>query len=116
MNNEEDKRDPLTVLGCSKGFSRNELISNLKRHCNYTPSLIKEINKIPDVVLRNLGTPTAKKLVKMNREINIEAYRAIQFTRTEINNRGVLYGIVLLKHHVIDRILNYFHERWPRLH
>jgi hypothetical protein len=48
------------------------------------------------------------------REVNTEAYRAKQFTRTEINNRGVLFGIVLLKHKVIDNVLKYFHERWPQ--
>ncbi len=50
----------------------------------------------------------------MMREISTESYRAKQFTRTEINNRGVLYGVVLLKHRVMDRVLNYFHERWPQ--
>ena len=47
------------------------------------------------------------------REISIEVYRAKQFTRTEINNRGVLYGVVSLKHRVMDIVLNYFHQRWP---
>jgi uncharacterized protein YkvS len=49
----------------------------------------------------------------MMREVNTESYRAIQFTRTEINNRGVLFGVVLLKHNVIDMILEYFHSRFP---
>jgi hypothetical protein len=56
----------------------------------------------------------AKKIIRMMREVNTEAYRAIQFTRTEINKHGVLYGIVLLKHHVMDNVLKYFHERWPQ--
>ena len=46
-------------------------------------------------------------------EVYTEAYRANQFTRTEINNRGVLFGVVMLKHRVIDLVLNYFHERFP---
>jgi len=69
--------------------------------------------KIPEVVLRNSGTLMAKKINKMMREVNTEAYRANQFTRTEINNRGVLFGVVLLKHKVIDLVLKYFHERFP---
>ncbi len=69
---------------------------------------------MPEVVFRNSGSLFAKKINRMMREIGTEAYRAKQFTRTQINNRGVLYGVVLLKHRVMDRILNYFHERWPR--
>ena len=26
----------------------------------------------------------------------------------------MLYGVVLLKHQVIDRVLDYFHKRWPQ--
>jgi hypothetical protein len=108
----EDK-DPLEVVGCAKGHSHKELIQNLPRHCNFYPALIQQINKIPEVVLRNSGTPIAKKINRMMREISKETYRAIQFTRTEINNRGVLFGIVSLKHKVMDRVLSYFHKRWP---
>ena len=107
------KQDPLEVVGCAKGYSHEELIKNLPRHCKSTPVLIQQIKKIPEVVLRNSGTLMAKKINKMMREVNTEAYRANQFTRTNINNRGVLFGIVLLKHKVIDLVLKYFHERFP---
>ena len=110
----ESKKDPLEVVGCAKGYSHEELIKNLPRHCKSTPVLIRQIGKIPEVVLRNSGTLVAKKINKMMREVNTEAYRAIQFTRTEINNHGVLFGVVLLKHQVMDKVLNYFHERWPQ--
>ncbi|MFO7796480.1 MAG: DUF4130 domain-containing protein [Promethearchaeia archaeon] len=106
--------DPLKVLGRGKGYSRDKLIKNITRHEKFTPDLIHHIKKLPDVVLRNLGTPMAKNLIKMVREIFRESYRAKQFTRTNINDRGVLYGIVLLKHRVMDLVLNYFHERWPK--
>jgi len=109
-----NKQDPLEVVGCAKGYSHEELIKNLPRHRKSNPVLIRRIKKIPEFVLRNSGTLIAKKINKMMREINTEAYRAIQFTRTEINNRGVLYGIVLLIHQVMDKVLNYFHERWPQ--
>lgn len=114
MNKIKDNQDPLKVIGRCKGYSRDELINNITRHQNFTPALIKHIKKLPDVVLRNLGTPVAKKLIKMVREIFRESYRAKQFTRTNINNRGVLYGVVLLRHNVMDLVLQYFHERWPK--
>ncbi|MHA2035316.1 MAG: DUF4130 domain-containing protein [Promethearchaeota archaeon] len=63
--------------------------------------------------MRNSGTLIAKKIKKMMGEVYGEAYRANQFTRTEINNRGVLFGVVLLKHKVIDLVLKYFHNRFP---
>jgi hypothetical protein len=114
MKKIKEVQDPLEVVGCAKGHSYNELIQNLPRHCKFSPILIKQIKEIPEVVLRNLGTPFARKINLMMREVSTESYRARQFTRTQINNRGVLYGVVLLKHHVIDIILEYFHERWPQ--
>ncbi|MHA2280649.1 MAG: DUF4130 domain-containing protein [Promethearchaeota archaeon] len=113
MTKRKIKQDPLEVVGCAKGYSREELIKNLPRHFKFTPLLLQQIRKIPEVVLRNSGTVLAKKVNKMMREVNTEAYRAIQFTRTEINNHGVLYGVVLLKHKVITKVLQYFHERFP---
>ena len=113
MRKLSEEKDPLEVVGCARGHSHEELIDDLPRHCSYYPDLIQQIKKIPEVVLRNSGTPFAKKINRMMREISKETYRAIQFTRTEINNRGVLFGIVCLKHKVIDRVLSYFHKRWP---
>lgn len=114
MNQKRNSKDPLEVVGCAKGYSKEELIENLPRHSKFTPNLIKQVNNLPEVMLRNSGTPIAKKIVRMMRDISGEAYRAIQFTRTEINDRGVLYGVVLLKHLVMDKVLNYFHDRWPQ--
>ncbi len=108
------KRDPLEVVGCAKGYTKEELLSNLPRHNKFSRLLIKQINSIPEVIFRNSGTPLAKKINRMMREVTTEAYRAKQFTRTEINNRGVLFGVVMLKHRVVDRVLEYFHERWPK--
>lgn len=114
MSNYNKKpKDPLVVMGCAKGYTKEELISNLPRHQNFSPLLIEQIRKIPEVIFRNSGTSNAKKINRMMREVTTEAYRAKQFTRTEINNRGVLYGVVMLKHRVVDRVLEYFHERWP---
>jgi len=106
-------RDPLEVVGCSRGYSHKELINNLHRHTSYSPVIEQQIKAIPEAVLRNSGTQMAKKINRMMREVSTEVYRAKQFTRTEINDRGVLYGVVSLKHKVVDLVLNYFHERWP---
>ncbi|MFX1392191.1 MAG: DUF4130 domain-containing protein [Promethearchaeota archaeon] len=114
MNNKKHCHDPLEVIGRFKGYSRKELIYKLPRHNKFSPEIIQQIKKLPEVLLRNSGSPMAKKFIRMMREVNLETYRAIQFTRTEINNHGVLYGVVLLKHHVIDIVLNYFHKRWPQ--
>lgn len=114
MNKKNHCQDPLKVIGRAKGFSRRELINKLPRHSNFSPNIIQQIEKLPEVLLRNSGSPMAKKFIRMMREVNKEVYRAIQFTRTEINNRGVLYGVVLLKHRVIDLVLKYFHKRWPQ--
>lgn len=114
MSKRRKNEEPLKVVGCAKGHSHEELIRNLPRHCKFSPVLIQQIRKIPEVVLRNSGTPFTKKVNHMMREVSTEAYRARQFTRTEINNRGVMFGVVLLKHRVIDLVLQYFSKRFPQ--
>lgn len=114
MSKRGKNKDPLKVIGRAKGYSRIELIRNLPRHCRFSPILIQQIKKIPDVVLRNSGTPFAKRINHMMREISTETYRAEQFTRTEINNHGIMFGVVYLKHRVIDLVLKYFLKRFPQ--
>ncbi|MFX0104564.1 MAG: DUF4130 domain-containing protein [Candidatus Hodarchaeota archaeon] len=109
-----NEKDPLKVVGCAKGHSHEELIHKLPRHFNFNPALIQKIKEIPEVILRNSGTHLGKKINRMMRELSTEVYRAKQYTRTEINNRGVLFGVVSLKHKVLDFVLEYFHERWPQ--
>jgi len=108
------EKDPLEVIGCARGYSHEELLKNLHRHSLYSPMIKRQITAVPEAILRNSGTQMAKKINRMMREVFTEAYRAKQFTRTEINDRGVLFGVVLLKHKVIDLVLLYFHERWPQ--
>ena len=108
------KKDPLEVIGCSRGYSHEELKRNLYRHSKYSPEIERQVIRVPEAILRNSGTQMAKKINRMMREVSTEAYRAKQFTRTEINNRGVSFGVVSLKHKVIDLVLIYFHERWPQ--
>jgi len=113
MSKLKNEKDPLEVVGCARGHSHEELINRLPRHCKFTNNLIQQVKNIPEVILRNSGTELARKVNRMIREVSTEAYRAKQFTRTEINNKGVLYGVVALKHRVMDFVLNYFHERFP---
>ena len=113
MKKLKNKQDPLDVMGRSKGYTHKELNENLYRHFRFNPYILEQIKNTPDVVLRNLASPLAKKVNRMIKEIFTEAYRAKQFTRTEINNKGVLYGVIFLKHKVIDLVLKYFHKRWP---
>ncbi|MFX1329205.1 MAG: DUF4130 domain-containing protein [Promethearchaeota archaeon] len=108
------QKDPMEVIGRAKGYSYEELIQNLPRHSKFYPDLITRIKNIQEVIFRNFGSSFAKKVNQMMREISTEVYRAKQFTRTNMNNRGVLYGTVLLKHKVMDKVLSYFHERWPQ--
>jgi len=113
LKDQEDCQDPLRIIGRAKGYSKKEILTTLPRHSKCNPQLLKELIKLPNFILRNSGTSFAKKITKMMKEVSLEAYRAKQFTRTEINHRGVLYGLVSLEHRVIDIILNYFHKRWP---
>ena len=108
------QKDPLEVIGRARGYSHEELILNLPRHKNFYPDLLRQVKRTPEVIFRNSGSLFAKRINQMMRDISTEAYRAKQFTRTEINNHGVLYGVVSLKHRVIDRVLHYFHGRWPQ--
>ncbi|MBD3338531.1 MAG: DUF4130 domain-containing protein [Candidatus Lokiarchaeota archaeon] len=114
MKNGKKNLDPLRIIGRAKGYTHKELIDGISRHSDYSPTLAKKIKNLPEVLLRNSGSPLAKKLVRMTKEVFKEAYRAKQFTRTEINDRGVLYGVVLFEHNVMDLVLLYFHQRWPQ--
>ena len=64
MKKISNSRDPLEVIGRAKGYSREELVLNLPRHSNYSPALMQRIKKLPEVILRNSGTPLAKKLTE----------------------------------------------------
>ena len=55
-----NSQDPLEVIGRAKGYSREELVLNLPRHSKFSPALMQHIKKLPEVVLRNSGTPLAK--------------------------------------------------------
>ncbi|MBN1801994.1 MAG: DUF4130 domain-containing protein [Candidatus Lokiarchaeota archaeon] len=114
MTSNNKNRDPLEILGRARGFSKNEIENYLPRHANFSPYLLWQLGRLSEAELRYSGSILAKKVIKMMREISKEAYRAKQFTRTEINDHGVLFGVVSIKHKVMDNVLHYFHERWPQ--
>ena len=110
MNKKNNSKDPLEVVGCARGYSKEELINNLSRHANFTPHLIKQIRELPEVMLRNSGTPTAKKIVRMMRDISGEAYRAIlQRTADEGGFRDFLEQLKthkITRHQLIEILMN----------
>ena len=69
--NNNGNQDPLKVLGRSRGYSKKELLNFLPHHNKFTPNLIKKVEELSEVVLRNLGTPLARKVVKMVKEISL---------------------------------------------
>ena len=77
-------KDPLEVIGCSKGYSHEELIKNLHRHSLHSPAIKRQIITIPEPILRNSGTQMAKKINRMMREVFTEAYRAKPVSYTHL--------------------------------
>ena len=108
------KNDRLVVGGCSKGYTKRELLEELPRHTEYNLKLQAQIRRTPEAYFLNSGNQFARKILKMVREIFLDSYRAIQFTRTLMNEHGILSGVVALKHDTEDKVLEYFHERWPQ--
>ena len=75
--------------------------------------MLLKLQQIPISILENRACPLAIKVYKMAREVSKDCERAKQFTRTQINDHGLLYGTVMLKHHTCDLVLNFFHNRYP---
>ena len=95
------------------GFSKKEMLINLSRHSQCNPNLLLKVENTPESILRNHGSQFARKINKMLHEIFRELERNRQFTRTNLNNRGVLYGKISLSHQNENELLKYFHDRFP---
>jgi len=95
------------------GFSKDEMLINLPRHSQCSPNLLFKVENTSESILRNNGSPFARKINRMLSEIFCEVERNRQFTRTNLNNRGVLYGKITLSHQSDDELLKYFHDRFP---
>jgi len=95
------------------GFSKDEILTNLPRHSKCSPNLLSKVENTSESILRNNGSLFARKINRMLSEIFCELERNRQFTRTNLNNRGVLYGKITLSHQSEDELLKYFHDRFP---
>jgi len=96
------------------GFSKEEMLINLPRHSNCNPNLLLKVDKTSESILKNNGSQFARKINRMLHEIFRELERNRQFTRINLNNRGVLYGKIALSHKSEDELLKYFHNRFPK--
>ena len=97
-----------------KGLSKDELLELIGRHKDINPGIIRLIHQIPESVLTNLASKEARMISKMVKQIFRELERVKQFTRTKLNDHGILYGEVQFHHHIEDLIIEYFHERFPK--
>jgi hypothetical protein len=96
------------------GFmNRAKLMELLPRHEKCTPQLIQDVIETSDVLLENRGSAVATKAYRMARQVGNEFHRARSFTRTQVNERGVLYGKMTVKHRIEDLVLKFFHSRFP---
>ena len=46
MRKMEIKKDPLEVIGCSKGYTHEELKKNLHRHSKYSPEIKRRVRGV----------------------------------------------------------------------
>lgn len=97
-----------------KGFEKDEVIELIHRHSKCTKEILHLIERIPDVVLSNLASQEARKIDKMLKQIFREFERVRQFTRTKLNNHGIIYGEVSFTHKIEDWIIEYFHKRFSK--
>ena len=95
------------------GFSKEEMLTNLPRHSQCSPNLLLKVQNTSESILKNNGSQFARKINRMLHEIFRELERNRQFTRTILNNRGILYGKISLSHKSEDELLKYFHNRFP---
>ncbi len=95
------------------GFSKEEMLTNLPRHSQCNPNLLLKVQNTSESILKNNGSQFARKINRMLHEIFRELERNRQFTRTNLNNHGVLYGKITLSHQSEDQLLKYFHNRFP---
>ncbi|WP_371803409.1 DUF4130 domain-containing protein [Candidatus Lokiarchaeum ossiferum] len=96
-----------------KGYEKAQILDLIPRHANYSPIIHKRIQSTPEAVLQNIGSPFARKVDKMIKELFKETERCKQFTRTKLNKKGILAGEISISHAVEDFVLQYFHDRFP---
>src|SRR5208337_5118123 len=80
-----------TIRNIRRNFNKKTLYELLPRHAKFTPDLLLKLQQIPISILENRACPLAIKVYKMAREVSKDCERAKQFTRTQINDHGLLY-------------------------
>lgn len=95
------------------GYRKEQILELIPRHANFSPNIRKIILNTPEAVLQNIGSPFARKVDKMIKELFKETERCKQFTRTKLSKKGILVGEISISHSVEDLVLQYFHDRFP---
>jgi hypothetical protein len=110
-------QDNSTLIGCSgpnrNGFSKAELLSILSRHAHCTQKILAEIEAHDEIYFQTKGSAKAVQAFNMAREVLKEIGRAIQFARTQINAHAILSCAISLEHAIEDRLMEFWHERFP---
>ncbi len=96
-----------------QGYSKTDILKLIPRHKDFSGQLKKQIENIPEIILKTSGSPIARKINGMIRELFKELDRQRQFTRTILSKKGILSGKIACQHRVEDWVLNYFHIRFP---
>lgn len=96
-----------------QGYTKEEVLDLIPRHKDYSPDLSKLIHTIPEEILSNIASTSARSLDRMIKQIFREFERVKQFTRTKLNDFGILYGEIATKHVIEDWIIEYFYQRFP---
>ncbi len=98
----------------NRGYTKDQICILIRRHSDFSPQLVQKIMKHDASILQNSGSPFAKRINAMIREVFKEFDRQRQFTRTELTPKGILWGKVHFQHRIEDLVLGYFHERFPQ--
>ncbi|MHA1675110.1 MAG: DUF4130 domain-containing protein [Promethearchaeota archaeon] len=98
----------------NRGYTKDQLCILIRRHSDFSPQLVQKIMRHDGSILQNSGSPFAKHVNGMIREVFKEFDRQRQFTRTELTPEGILWGKVHFEHRIEDLVLNYFHDRFPQ--
>ena len=68
---------------------QEEIIKRIARHKDYSPGLLKTINKIPEIMFLNNGIVEAKKIMKMIMKMN---------KRKLLN---IMFGLIMDYHYIV---------------
>ncbi len=96
-----------------KDFGKKKLLNCVSKNAKCTPAILEKIRKTPESILKNFGTPFARKVQYMSKDVYRDFERARQFTRTKFLENKLLYGIYTAHHSIEADLLDYFKKRFP---